>query len=228
MSETTRPSDTVPRPLSVTENIRATLEELILSGAIQPGERLNELALSERFQVSRGPIREAIRALEQARLVSVAPNRGALVRKLDLADALELFDVRAGLGRTAGRLLAARASGSQLQALRELSDQLTAAVSIGSTAEFHRLNLRFHAAIMEFAGNARLEEMDVAVRNEMQLYIRDGLLGEAQLRISNNEHTLILNAIVDGDPERAGAALETHILNGKQRMLNGARGRSRT
>ncbi|SEC52513.1 transcriptional regulator, GntR family [Rhizobiales bacterium GAS191] len=214
--------DTPSKILSVTESVRAKLEEFILAGTIRPGERLNELALSDRLQVSRGPVREAIRALEQARLVKLTPNRGAIVRKLDLAEALELYDVRAAYGRAAGRLLAARANGSHLDALRHYHEQMRAAASTCSTAVFHQLNLRFHDAIIAFAGNSRLQELDIAVRNEMQLYIREGVLGDAQLRASNSEHALILKAIVDGDPDAAGSALERHILNGKQRMIEGA------
>jgi len=199
-----------------------------LSGEVQPGERLNELALSERLQVSRGPIREAIRALEQARLVKLHANRGAIVRRLDLAEALELYDVRAAFGRAAGRLLAARATSAQLDALRDIHGRMSAAASSGSTADFQSLNLLFHDRIMEFADNARLQELDIGVRNEMQLYIREGVLGDSQLRASNSEHARILKAIVEGDPEAAGSALEQHILNGKQRMLEGARrGRTR-
>ncbi len=202
------------------EQVRGALQELILSGEVRAGERLNELELAGRFRISRGPIREAIRALEHARLVTVVPNRGAIVRRVDLPDVLDLYDVRAGLARSAGRLLAARATNAQMTALRTLHERMRRAAATHSVAAFHSANRRFHDAILEFAGNARLREIDQSVRDELQLYIRRGSLGAAQLRASIAEHDAFLEAVSTGDADAAGHALEQHILNGRQRMLD--------
>jgi DNA-binding GntR family transcriptional regulator len=205
---------------SLVEKVRAALQELILSGEIGSGERLNELVLAARFRISRGPIREAIRALEHARLVTVIPNRGAIVCRLDLPGVLELYDVRAGLARSAGRLLAMRATASQIATLQKLHEQMCRAASAHSVAAFHKANVKFHDAILEFAGNARLREIDQSVRHELQLYIRSGSLGDVQLRISNSEHAAFLKAVSTGDANGAGQVLEQHVLNGRQRMLD--------
>ena len=87
-------------------------------------------------------------------------------------------------------------------------------------AGFYAGNLRFHSQLIEFAGNSRLTAMSDAVRNEAQLYLRDAVLGPARLKESQAEHRAILDAIVKGDAESAGAAYEAHILAGKQRMLD--------
>jgi DNA-binding GntR family transcriptional regulator len=210
-----------PAPLA--DIIRSKLERAILDGEYLPGDRLNELALAERFGTSRGPIRDAMRSLEHARLVKIVPNRGGVVRTVDLAEALELYDVRAGLARTAGRLLANRASTAQLQTLDDLYRQMSGAVAAGDTALFNTANHAFHDHILAFAGNGRLQEIDVNIRNEMQLYIRQGVMGDAQLRASNSEHERILAALKAGDADTAGREFEQHICNGKQRMLENLR-----
>jgi DNA-binding GntR family transcriptional regulator len=205
-------------PSSLVEKVRSRLQDLILSGEIAPGERLKELELAARFRVSRGPLREAIRALELTRLVTTLPNCGARVSCIDLQGVLELYDVRAGLARSAGRLFAVRATTVQISVLQKLHDRMCRAVN-AAAATFYTANLRFHDLIFEFAGNTRLREIDQAVRKELQLFIRHGSLGDAQLRVSNAEHAAFLKAVRAGDAQEAGRILEQHVLNGRQRML---------
>jgi DNA-binding GntR family transcriptional regulator len=202
------------------ERARTELEQMILSGELRPGDRLNELSLASRFATSRGHLREAVRALEEARLVQVIANRGAHVRKLDLSEALELFDVRAGLARSAGRLAVLRSTRVQINEIQDIHRRMGAAASSPNLAQFHELNLRFHALLLAAAANARLHEMDLAVRNEMQLYIRNNISSEAQLRVSYEEHGAIVSALVAGDADTCGAAFERHILNGKRRLMD--------
>jgi DNA-binding GntR family transcriptional regulator len=202
------------------ERVRAQLEQMILSGKLQPGDRLNELSLASRFGISRAHLREAVRALEEARLVQVIANRGAHVRKLDLSEALELFDVRAGLARSAGRLAVLRGTRVQIKEIQNVHRRMGAAASSADLAKFHELNLRFHALLLEAAANARLREMDLAVRNEMQLYIRHNVSSETQLRLSCEEHGAILSALLAGDGDACGEAFERHILNGKRRLMD--------
>ncbi len=202
------------------ERARTQLEQMILSGELQPGDRLNELSLASRFGISRAHLREAVRALEEARLVQVIANRGAHVRKLDLSEALELFDVRAGLARSAGRLAVLRGTRVQIKEIQNIHRRMGAAASSADLAKFHELNLRFHALLLEAAANTRLRELDLTVRNEMQLYIRHNVSSEAQLRVSYEEHGAIISALLAGDGEVCGAAFERHILNGKRRLMD--------
>ena len=204
------------------ERARTQLEQMILSGELQPGDRLNELSLASRFEISRAHLREAVRALEEARLVQVIANRGAHVRKLDFSEALELFDVRAGLARSAGRLAVLRGTRVQIKEIQSINRRMGDAASSADLAKFHELNLRFHALLLEAAANARLREMDLTVRNEMQLYIRHNVSSEAQLRVSYEEHGAIISALLAGNSEVCGAAFERHILNGKRRLMDSA------
>ncbi|HWI14588.1 MAG TPA: GntR family transcriptional regulator, partial [Burkholderiales bacterium] len=109
--------------------VRERIEQLVLTGAIPAGERVNELKLATQLDVSRGPVREALRALERAGLLVAIPNRGFFVRKVALEDALDLYDVRAGLGRAAGKLAARRVSQAQLAKLRATHRRMARACS---------------------------------------------------------------------------------------------------
>lgn len=213
-------ADSVPeRTGSLTTIVREKIERMILSGEIAGGERLNENALAAQLNVSRGPLREATWSLEQAGLVQIVRNRGVFVRKISLEDALHLYDVRSGLARVAGRLVASRITAEQIAVLTGLYEELERARETQDQAAYNEGNRRLHTRLVEFSGNARLISYHETTEKELRLFVRRGVLGPARLRVSNGEHKQILECIAKGDDEGAGAAFERHILNGKRRML---------
>jgi DNA-binding GntR family transcriptional regulator len=205
---------------SLTTVIREKIERMILSGDIPAGQRLNENALASELNVSRGPIREATRSLENAGLVEIVRNRGVFVRQISLEDALHLYDVRAGLARVAGRLLAGRATSEEIAALQETHEKMEQAREAQDQPAYNQGNRLFHSQLVTFAGNPRLTNYHETTNKELRLFVRRGVLGPARLRISNREHEAILDAVVQGDAGAAADAFERHILNGKQRMLD--------
>lgn len=213
-------ADSVPeRTGSLTTIVREKIERMILSGEIAGGERLNENALAARLKVSRGPLREATWSLEQAGLVQIVRNRGVFVRKISLEDALHLYDVRSGLARVAGRLVASRVTAEQIAVLTGLYEDLERAREAQDQAAYNEGNRQFHTRLVAFSGNERLISYHDTTEKELRLFVRRGVLGPARLRVSNGEHKQILDCIVKGDDEGAAAAFERHILNGKRRML---------
>lgn len=205
---------------SLVGEVRGRLERLIINGDIAPGSRLNELALSQRMEVSRSVVREAARLLERSGLVVLHPNRGVFVRRVSLKEALDLFDIRAGLALVAGRLAASRADAAGLAALRDLHARMVAAVPERRFDAYYDLNLDFHAAIMAASGNPRLASLDRMMSDELHLFRRRNLGQAAQLEASSLEHARILEAIAHGDGARAGRAFERHVRVGRQRMLD--------
>lgn len=202
------------------DDIREKVRMLIQNGELKPGERVNEQALATQLGVSRNAAREALRSLEQSGLVTIIPNRGAEVRRLSLEDALHLYDIRAGLSRTSGRLIALRITEGEEKALLDLADQMDGAVERRNNHEYHDLNAAFHEALMRITKNPRLIAVNDAVEGELKLYLNRGVFTLAQMRMSQLEHRKILDAIISGQPEVAAEAFERHVLTGKQRMLD--------
>ncbi|MFG1421657.1 GntR family transcriptional regulator [Roseixanthobacter liquoris] len=195
------------------------LEEMIFSGAIDAGRKLNELTISKQFGVSRTALREAVRLLEQAGLVVVEPGRGVFVRRISVKQALDLFDVRAGFARTAGRLAALRASEAQIGELDALHAAMMACRTALDFPGYFDLNTRFHAVIFAAAGNERLTLLNEMINNELNLFNRRNMARAPYLDISIQEHERILTCIRSRDGERAARAFERHVLGGRQRML---------
>ena len=225
-SEASRSTIALLQAHSLTSAVHAEIERLILAGELAPGAKLTEALLAERLGVSRGPIREAFRILEEAGLVRQEKNRGVFVRSIPLEEAVEIYDLRAMLEESAGRQLAERITPEQLKALRTMVEQMERLVKDGhdtnASDQYHLLNLAFHDALVDFVGNRKLSSLYRRLVKELSLLRRANLAGGRQLPVSASEHRAILKAIAAGDAESAGRALRAHVLESKERMLKNA------
>jgi DNA-binding GntR family transcriptional regulator len=198
------------------------VERLVLEGELERGARINELALAMRLGVSRGPVREACRSLVQAGLLESRTNRGFFVRKLAQKEVVDLYDVRAGLMRLAGVLIARRANSRQIARLQAMVTAMDEACAQSDVKGFQQLNAEFHGALVEIAGNRRLLDIYQGLAKELQLYRRRGLMSARAMKASSREHRAIVEAIASHDVERAATAMEDHILQGKARFIAAA------
>ncbi|MBL6927619.1 MAG: FCD domain-containing protein [Rhodospirillales bacterium] len=214
----------IQRPQSLTSIVLNELESLILSGQLGPGEPINEKAFAERSAVSRGPIREACRRLEQAGLVTIIPNRGVFVRKLQPKDAIEICDVRAVLSGFAGRILAGCVTPDQVSELTDMIARMEAVAQTGNAQAFYPINSEFHAAIFDFAGNGRLREMYAAISKELHLFRWRAMLVSPDLVNSNQEHREIVDALKNNDTQGAAHMMESHAISVKNRIVGSGLG----
>jgi DNA-binding GntR family transcriptional regulator len=201
---------------------QAEIERLILDGELARGARINELALAARLGISRGPVREACRSLMQAGLLEAQANRGFFVRKLARKEVIDLYDLRAGLMRLAGELIARRATPGEVDGLRALIDAMESARARFDTARFQELNAEFHGLLVEITDNQRLQDVYNGLAKELRLFRRRGLVSDGAMASSNREHRAIVDAVATHDSARAGATMENHILQGKARFLAAA------
>lgn len=214
------PTPSTPESIKKTmPNVVDALQQMIHSGVLKPGERLNEVAIAADLGLSRGPIREAIKVLAGKGLVTAVPNKGVFVKQLSVKGMLEIYDLRAAiLGLAAGRaselITPARRAG-----LEKLLEQMDAAEASEAGDEYYQINLRFHAALLEASNNGRAKSMYEALANEMHGFRRSYFNYAGNMKRSNREHRAIVNAILAGDPNVARDAAEAHVLGGKQRFL---------
>ena len=205
------------------DEIQEQVRAMIHNGTLRPGERVNEQALAIQLGVGRNSAREALRSLEHTGLVRIVPNRGAEVRKVSLEEALDLYDVRAGIAHTAGRLATMRLERGEEAELQKILDGMEAALAARDGAEYSSLNQVFHDKLMAATKNARLISLHKAVGAELSLHIRKGVYTMAQMQLSHAEHCSLFEALRNGRVAEAADAFESHILKGKQRMLDTVR-----
>jgi phosphonate utilization transcriptional regulator len=213
------PTIALLRSASLASAAQQEIERLILTGALPPGAKLTESTLSERLGVSRGPIREAFRRLEEAGLVRQEKNRGVFVRDIALDEAAEIYDLRAVMDELAGRRLAQHITPEQTRTLRAILERMEQAARADDADAYHLLNLEFHDRLVEFAGNRKMASIYRKLVKELALARWRNLSEEQALPHSVAEHRQILKAIASGDVDAAGRVLFEHAEQSKQRML---------
>ena len=204
---------------SLTAVVQHEIERMILSGELGPGERLNEKLVADKLSVSRGPVREACRALAELGFVHLIPNRGVFIRKLTKADAIEVYDLRAGLTGLAASLLAPMLTEAHERQLDSFVDEMEQAAEAADFGKFYPLNLEFHDYIVRCTGNARLMKLYRGLVKEFHLFRTHGLVQRGALLESNKEHRDIVIALKSKGRARSYERAFDHVASGKQRML---------
>jgi DNA-binding GntR family transcriptional regulator len=194
------------------------LENMIIRGELQAGDRINESTMAQMLNISRGPIREACRSLEKSNLVRVVSNSGVFVREMSVAQAADIYEVRAHLFGLAGRLAASRVTPSDCDALLENVREMGSSNDID---EYYPLNVAFHYRLVELSGNHRLAEIYSSLSKELHLYRRRGLVQHETIVSSNDEHARIVEALRTGDADAAEREMTLHIQAGRTRLLAG-------
>jgi len=189
----------------------------ISSGLLRPGDQLEEAALAEKFNVSRTPIREAIRAMVGLGLLETKPRKGAVVRVLTSKELLDLFEVAAGLEGMACRLAAAGLTEGHAEAIQKALQNCSSAARSTDKVQYSIANLEFHAAIHAATDNHWLIEQLQHIGIHINPYrsLPYDLLG--RLTKSTEEHAVICEAILSGEGEKASELMRNHImLQGKR------------
>ena len=195
------------------------LERRIVSGEIAVGAKLNEVDIANALGVSRGPVREAFRALDQAGLVRVEKNRGVFVRQLSLDEANEVYEVRAALEGLIGRLAAQRIDADEIEQLRAIAKKMAALEKSRKAEAYFALNLEFHEVVARAARNASLLTHYRREVNELDLYRRETIARSIDsIAVSTREHEAIVNALAKGDERLAERLLVEHVLHSRERL----------
>ena len=198
--------------------VQKEIERMILAGEFAAGAKLNEVAVAALLGVSRGPVREAFRALEESGLVRLEKNRGVFVRQISIEEADEIYEVRAALDEWVGRRLAQIATAEQLKQLRAIVDRMDRAANRNDVDAYHPLNLDFHDRMVAFAGNGKLLTTYRRLVNELKLFRRQSLAQGGTLPLSTREHRDIVDKIASRNPGAAARALHEHAMGSRERM----------
>ena len=218
MRGSTCPDNSTASALSLSDSVYEQLEGAILSGAFGCGDELNEVSLASRLQVSRTPVREALRRLAAEGLVLTSRHQRSRVICFSAQEAIEVYQVRQFLEAGATRLAAERITAEQLRPLHTLA----AASEPDSGKNWEKAAWQFdealHATIAEASGNERLRK-EIARIRRLVVLLRAKSLDSPRRALRRKEHLLILHALELHDPESAAAAMNRHIAASLQAVL---------
>jgi DNA-binding GntR family transcriptional regulator len=197
--------------VTLAESLRQTLEGEIAAGHLEPGSRLDEQEIAQRFGVSRTPVREAFRLMAANNLVELRGRQGATVRAIKAQALIEMFQVMAELEGLCARLAARRVSQSWGSQISEVHQRLVAAGGTGDINVFYDVNQEFHEAIYEASRNTFLADQTRKLRNQVAAYRRQVTRMPNRIADTVREHEAIMQAILAHDPERAHSTMRDHV-----------------
>ncbi|MBO5070401.1 MAG: GntR family transcriptional regulator [Roseburia sp.] len=190
-----------------------TLREAILKGELKPGERLMEVQLAEKLGVSRTPIREAIRMLEQEGLAVTIPRRGAEVAKMTEKDMEDVLQIREALDELAVSIACEQISLEQLEMLKQAMREFEESTKSGEIKKIAEMDVLFHDVIYQATGNPKLVNMLNNLREQMYRYRVEYLKDEKNYPTLIQEHKQIVEGLSKKDKEKVTAAMHMHVRN---------------
>lgn len=187
----------------------ASLREAIRTGRLRPGSRVREKVIADWLEISRTPVREALRRLEADGLLAFEPHRGMVIAELDEPATLELYRMREVLEGAAAAFAARTASEAEIARLHGFLD--TEATLLDDAPALAELNREFHETIYRAAHNRYLLKLLSALRDSMTLLGPTTLAQPGRSAIAHGEHRAVVDAIGRGDADSADAAARAHI-----------------
>lgn len=200
--------------MSLSETIRAAIEQEILSGKLPSGSQLEEQQLLARFNVSRTPVREALIQLESAGLVDLVPRQGAIVSSITLREYAAMSEILVQLEALAARLAARRISAAQRGEIEQAFEACCSAARLADSDRYREANDAFHGVIYEACCNDILSRQVRTMRARMRGMRDLRFQKPARMLASLEEHRAVMEAVVQGDEDGAAAAMVRHIATG--------------
>lgn len=200
---------TLLRTQSLTNVVQVELERRIVAGELAPGSPLREATIAAEMGISRGPVREAFHMLEERGLVLFEKNCGVRIRRLDMAQALQIYQVRIPLEALAGSLVAQQLTPAGAEQLREVLRQMAGCLERQDIAVYTPLNFQFHDLLVKYTGNPALYDTYRRLVVQLELFRRYTFRHDPQtINLSFREHSAIFDAVL----AQEDAALAARLL----------------
>ena len=197
---------------TLAEELRLQLADEIVRGSLTPGAALDEITLARRFEVSRTPVREAIRLLAASGLVEVRAHRAAVVARPGAEQLAGMFEAMAELEALCAGFAAERMTSLERRALEDVHEKLRVLIQSGDPQRYHEVNESFHNCIYNGAHNTYLAEITLATRARVRPFRRAQFRNLGRLTKSHREHDRVVEAILRGEHVIAGSAMYAHIV----------------
>jgi len=214
------------RPLR--ETVCEALREAIRRGVLEPGERLMEVQLAEELGISRTPVREAIRKLEQEGYVIMIPRRGTYVSNVSERDVKEIFEIRSALESLSTGLAAMRIESEELDRLRALLTEIEGHIQRHDIDKIVATDIEFHGLLYQVSRNERLVGIISNLKEQLARFRTLSMSYPGRLQETLEEHRAMVEAIADGDVEAARDAAERHMEQAEETLLKAMRKHTRT
>jgi DNA-binding GntR family transcriptional regulator len=203
---------------SLHDEVASRVRDMIIEGALAPGERIYEEQLAKALGVSRTPMREALKTLASEGLVELAAARGALVKRFSPKDVRDMLDVLAVLESFAARLACEEASDDQIAEQRVLHDRMVAFYKAKNRLEYYKLNQDFHSGVLRLSGNAALQSAHLAIQSRLKRIRYIGNSEPRKWKDAMSEHDEMIRRLEKRDGDGLAAILAQHMEHTWERV----------
>lgn len=200
------------------EIVFESMREAIISGVLEPGERLMEIQLAEEMGVSRTPVREAIRKLELEGFVVMIPRKGAYVAGVSHKDVADVFEIRAALEGLAAGLAAERVTEEEIEQMERIL--LSPSDEEMDLEDIVESDTDFHALVYKASRNERLIQILANLREQIQRFRATSLAVPGRIKDAIDEHRAIVEALARHDVEEAQSLAMSHIVTAENIMFD--------
>jgi len=205
------------------ETVCAALRDAIKRGILEPGERLMEVQLAEELGISRTPVREAIRKLEQEGYVIMMPRRGTYVSDVSVKDVKEIFEIRSALESLAISLATMRIEPEELEKLQTLLEEIGGHIENNDIEKIVATDVEFHGLLYQVSRNERLVTIISNLKEQLARFRTLSMSYPGRLQETLAEHRAMVEAIAAGDVDLAREAAERHMEQAEETLLKAMR-----
>ncbi|MBQ4404375.1 MAG: GntR family transcriptional regulator [Selenomonadaceae bacterium] len=205
------------------ETVCEVLRDAIRRGVLEPGERLMEVQLAEELGISRTPVREAIRKLEQEGYVIMLPRRGTYVSSVSVHDVKEIFEIRTALESLATVLATVRIEPEELEKLRALLAEIEGHIERKDIEKIVATDIEFHGLLYQVSRNDRLVTIISNLKEQLARFRTLSMSYPGRLQETLEEHRAMVEAIAAGDADAAREAAERHMEQAEKTLLKAMR-----
>ncbi len=205
------------------EVVCEALRDAIRKGILEPGERLMEVQLADELGISRTPVREAIRKLEQEGYVIMMPRRGTYVSDISTSDVKEIFEIRSALESLATGLAARRIEPEELETLQNLLIEIEGYIRENNIEKIVETDIKFHGLLYQVSRNERLVNIINNLKEQLARFRTLSMSYPGRLQETLEEHSDMVEAIANGDVSAARDAAEHHMERAEKTLLKAMR-----
>ncbi|UCF30146.1 MAG: GntR family transcriptional regulator [bacterium] len=210
----------IEEPKLLSEDIADSIKRAIIKGKFKPGEKISEGELAESMGISRTPLREAFRKLENEGFIEIIPRKGAVVTEIDAKEAYDLYQIKSALEGLAARLAVGKVKEKDIEKLKKINAELSETIEEYDLESFYRTHCRFHEVFVKISGNNRLIHLISNLNDHFQRYGIASLALPGQYENTIRQHEEIIDAFQRGDERNVEEKVRENVLTGGSVLID--------
>jgi DNA-binding GntR family transcriptional regulator len=210
----------IEEPKLLSEDIAESIKSAIIKGKFKPGERISEGDLAESMGISRTPLREAFRKLENEGFIEIIPRKGAVVTRINPEEVYHLYEIKSTLEGLAARLAAANMKEKELEKLEKINEELKGFIDRNDLEAFYRSHRRFHEVFIKLSGNKRLIQMISNLNDHFKRLGLVSLTEPGKYQVVLSQHKEIIKAFRIGDDRQIEEKVRINVMTGGKVLIN--------